>query len=69
MKFLSKSPPQRKPPEISIRSTGCCPSDWRRWWHRQSQIDGTDWRSLAAANVAVVRHLLMTSSSVWTSSC
>jgi hypothetical protein len=33
-------------PELSHRSTGTCPSEWRRWWRDQSRADRTDWKSL-----------------------
>jgi hypothetical protein len=34
------------PPSNVIRSTGCCPADWRAWWREQSVVDGTDWPAL-----------------------
>jgi hypothetical protein len=30
---------------------------WRRWWHRQSEIDGADWVSLLTAARRVLAEL------------
>jgi hypothetical protein len=48
---LFKSEPATSP------STGTCPSEWRRWWRDQAQIDRTDWASLLEAAEAALARL------------
>jgi hypothetical protein len=43
--------------EITIRSTGCCPSDWRDWWRDESIRQGTDWKTLAEGAETALRRL------------
>jgi hypothetical protein len=39
----------RHKPNITGRSTGSCPSDWRRFWATESERAGSNWRHLLDA--------------------
>jgi hypothetical protein len=49
--------------EITIRSTGCCPADWRQWWRIESERIGTNWRSLIELDLEICDDLRASSSS------
>jgi hypothetical protein len=40
----------------------------RAWWHRQSQIDGTNWTSLGLQAARIYWRLGLTSSLAWSAS-
>jgi hypothetical protein len=39
----------RHKPNITGRSTGSCPGDWRRFWATESERAGSNWRHLLDA--------------------
>lgn len=44
-------------PDITARSTGACPSEWRLYWIAESHRTGTDWVSLLAAAQSALTQL------------
>jgi hypothetical protein len=58
MKFLSKSPPQRKPEQLSPSSSGTVSDGgWRRWWQAESHRAGFDWPSVVALHLSIADSL------------
>src|SRR5215471_8254050 len=41
----------------TIRSTGCCASDWRQWWAVESGRVGSDWPSVIGLHLTIVDQL------------
>ena len=62
MPSYNTSAATRKPPDITLPSTGTGPEGWRAYWREQSIIDRTDWVSIGTAVAAVMNRLAGSSS-------